>query len=179
MILNDQTILLGVGAALAPLTLALLLWAVTSMRKATARRKAQRAAERVQREEARAIAAAQIAAQQAEQQKQFVPAAAASAASAADPEAPKRAEGKDRSKLSFGTAEAKPEEDHQENNEDGVSADMRDLLSSVFDDDSSNSPYAALLENLSTVNTSDLVNFAGQISSLLNTQAPAAADEEH
>ena len=56
---------------------------------------------------------------------------------------------------------------------------MQDILSSVFDDDSGTSPYTALLENLSTVDASNLVAFADQISTLLNAHAPAKANEEH
>lgn len=176
IVLNERTILLGIGAALAPLLIAMLLWMVTSMRRTTAQRKAQRAAAAAHRAEALALAAAQ----QAERT-----APAATSAFRGQPE--EAGQGKERdgkaqeSKLNLESVENKREgqEEQQEGEEVEVSAAMQDILSSVFEDDSSASPYTALLQNLSTVETSNLVAFADQISTLLKSPGPVVADEEH
>ncbi|WP_119070141.1 hypothetical protein [Aggregatilinea lenta] len=175
IILEEKMILLAIGAALAPLVIALLLGLVTNLRKAAAHRKAQRAALAAHRAEARALAAAQEA-ERAATAPQTSSEAGDNKADGSSQAGIREFKGPD-GKLAP-QSDASGEEDEQEEGEE-ITAAMQDLLTSVFDDENTDSPYAALLENLSTVETSELVVFADQITALLNSQTLAVADEEH
>lgn len=167
LILENQRIMLALGAALTPLVLALVLWFALSVRRFAAAQAARRAARR----EARFLAMHRPPAEAQEQdpsdEPQAIPAADHAPVAVPRPRPAQAA-------ALVGSESVEDEKDEQTTDEaaegggEVVSSAMQDLLDSVFGDEEYTNRFEHLMDELDDIQAADLARLSDEIAAQLS-----------